>query len=228
MCGRFVLALHGVELAEELTDLNPYPRLRLDELRPRYNVAPTDEIAVVRRAAERLELDRLRWGIYVRGRQLINVRGDTALRSGLFGALLDRHRVLIPATGFYEWMRHRQPMLVGPTEGRLLGLAGLEGHWRDPRTARSVPALVIVTTTPNGVMSRLHDRQPVVLPREAWRHWLDGDAGTSDVEELLQPCPDEWLTIRPASPAVNDVRNDGPELLLEPVGLPEELELPWR
>jgi putative SOS response-associated peptidase YedK len=224
VCGRFGLARRRDQLADDFSPLDPL--FEVDEVRPRYNIAPTQQVLTLRVDGQRVKVAPLRWGISLpwpaqgRPRQLINVRAETALRSGWARSLLERRRVLLPASHFYEWLtlpgRRRQPMLIGPAEGEGLVFAGLLGRWTDEATGEIVPAVTILTTEANRVVRPIHDRMPVILSRASWPRWLDPEAGAGDVTDLLAPCPDEWLSARPIGMLVNDVANEGPQLI-EPV-----------
>jgi putative SOS response-associated peptidase YedK len=187
---------------------------------PRYNIAPTQEVVALRQVGERTSAELLRWGVTppgAAGRMLINVRSETAVRGGFYRKLLERDRVVIPASHFYEW-RGRRPLLIRPRAG-LLAFAGLLGRWTDPRTGETVPAVAILTCPPNEVMKPIHHRMPVILDPAGWRAWLNPRASLVEVTAALAPCPEGWLELLRASPLVNDHRNDGPELL-EPVSEP--------
>ena len=238
MCGRFGLTRAQRELAGEFADLNP--RFDVGDLQPRYNIAPTQPVLTLCVDAGRVRASEVRWGITGpaagdgRRRDLINVRAETALGAGWFRELLERRRVLVPASHFYEWRtvrgRRRQPMLIGPASGDLLALAGLLGSWIDEATGEIVPAVAILTTEPNGLVSEIHNRMPVVLSRGSWGRWLDPEASAGDVADLLAPCSDEVLSARPVSTLVNDVANEGPALVEPPPVVehePDQLELPW-
>ena len=238
MCGRFGLTRAQRELAGEFADLNP--RFDVGDLEPRYNIAPTQPVLTLCVDAGRVRASEVRWGITGPAsrdgtrRDLINVRAETALGTGWFRELLERRRVLVPASHFYEWRtlrgRRRQPMLIGPASGDVFALAGLLGGWTDEATGEIVPAVAILTTEPNGLVSEIHNRMPVVLSRSSWGRWLDPDAGAGDVADLLAPCPDGLLCARPVSTLVNDVANEGPALVeAAPVVEREvdQLELPW-
>ena len=221
MCGRFGLTVDERRLAGEFSELNP--AITLPCVTPRYNIAPSQEVLVVRGPAGDAEGDLVRWGIGLpataggRPRELINVRSERATGGGLFTELLERRRILVPATWFYEWRgrgNSRRPVLIGPRDGGLLVFAGLLGRWTD-RAGQIVPAATILTTEPNALLADIHDRMPVVLPRAAWARWLDPGTGAAGVADLLGPCDDEWLTVRPVSRLVNDANREGPELAAE-------------
>ncbi|MGH9177660.1 MAG: SOS response-associated peptidase, partial [Acidimicrobiales bacterium] len=198
---------------------------------PRFNVAPTDPVAVVatsRGGARRVGA--MSWGLVprwekaLRSRRLINLRSETLLDRPGFRTALERRRCIVPADGFYEWKATgdgaRQPHFIRACDGRPLALAGLWDVWRDPAAGPDVDPLrtcTILTTSPNEAMARLHDRMPVVLARDDWELWLDrSEDGAARLAGLLRPCPSEVLEVWPVGPAVNSVRNDGPHLI-EPV-----------
>ncbi|MBO0683511.1 MAG: SOS response-associated peptidase, partial [Candidatus Dormibacteraeota bacterium] len=193
------------------------------EIQPRYNIAPSQPVLVLQPDSGRILVTEVRWGISLpsprdgRARELINVRSETALGTGWFRDLLDRRRVLVPASHFYEWRTtagRRQPLLIGPAKGDSLVMAGLLGRWVQESTGEVVPAVAILTTAANGLLATIHDRMPVLLPRASWGRWLDPDADAGDVADLLVPCADELLLVRPVSRLVNDVANEGAALLV--------------
>ena len=107
-------------------------------------------------------------------------------------------------------------MLIAPTETDGLVFAGLLGKWTDGSTGEVLPAVTILTTTPNQLLSSVHSRMPVILPASSWSHWLDSDATGDHVAELLRPCPDEWLKVQPISTRINNVAYDRSDVI-EPV-----------
>ena len=215
VCGRVAYSAPSAELLESYPWLTEAP-----EPPARYNLAPTDPLVVV--ASDGADV--VRWGITGRRGGLFNLRAETALERPYYHGLLLRHRVVVPVSHFYEWRRTgaaRLPMAIARADGRLINLAGLLGHWEEAR------AVTILTTSPNTDLAQLHDRMPVVLSDDDAATWVLEDLALAQVAEFLRPCPDGWLTVRPASPLVNNVRNDGPQLL-DPAILPatHQLELP--
>lgn len=187
------------------------------ELPPRYNVAPTDPVIAV--GPDRAEV--VRWGIDGAQSGLFNLRAETALERPYYQRLLLGHRVIVPASHFYEW-RHvgnqRLPMAVSRADGGILNLAAVLDSWK------SSPATTILTTLPNADLAPLHDRMPVILSDEDAATWVLEDMSLDQLGQLLRPCPQGWLRLAPASPLVNDVHNQGPELL-DPQVLPTEFQL---
>jgi putative SOS response-associated peptidase YedK len=218
MCGRFTQQRPTSELAEifEADDLALDPG-------GRYNVAPTDPAAVVVQRDDRRAVVAYRWGLqpaWVDRKQAskaFNARAETLSTSGLFRDAFRRRRCLVPVDGFYEWLREgsrRQPMLIHDPDGVPLALAGLWTGRRDEATGEWLRTFTIVTSAPNEFMRDIHDRMPVVIPRDRWAAWLDPtprDPG--ELQALLQPSDDLPLAAYPVPPLVNNVRNDGPELV---------------
>jgi len=131
-----------------------------------------------------------------------------------FRGAFRKRRALVLADGFYEWRkregdRPKQPLLIRRRDGQPFALAGLWEHWRGPEG--EVQTCTIVTTAANAVLAPIHDRMPVILDSAAYDRWLD--PGQAKAEELLRPCPDEWLEAFPVSTQVNNVRNDVAELI---------------
>ncbi len=149
---------------------------------------------------------------------------ETVATSPAFRTSFARRRCIVPADGFYEWDRAggtKQPYLLRPPEDGVLALAGLWAVWKDPATGLWVPSAAVITTEANGAVGQIHDRMPVLLPRDAWARWLD--PATPDPAELLGllvPAPDDVLALIAVSKAVNNVRNDSPDLLIPLADLP--------
>ena len=219
MCGRFTQERPTSDLAEIFAaeDLADAPG-------GRFNVAPTDEAAVVVQRDERRAIKAYRWGLIPHwadsakiGNRMFNARAETLTTSPAFRDAFRRRRCLVPVDSFFEWRREgtvRQPFRIMRSDARPLALAGLWSGWRDPETDEVRRTFTIVTTTPNDLMRPIHDRMPVVLAEEAWDRWLDPalpDPG--ELQGLLVPAPDEDLEAYPVSRAVNNVRNDGPGLI---------------
>jgi putative SOS response-associated peptidase YedK len=226
MCGRFAQPRSPEELARIF---RATPVAELDG--PQYNVAPTDPVAaVVERHGDRL-VDRFDWGLVPffadsprNAARLINARSETVETSPAFRDAYKRHRCIVPADAFYEWRRHRnpdtgkvarsEPFAIRRRDGEPLALAGLWAVWRNPETAERLYSCTILTTAPNATIERVHDRMPVILDAEDWDAWLADATPLAELRPLLRPAPDEPLEIYPVSPAVNNVRSEGPELLL--------------
>jgi putative SOS response-associated peptidase YedK len=187
MCGRYALHANPDVVALQFA-LESTP-----EFRRSYNIAPAREILVVRNA----RASSARWGL--RGK-FVNLRAETVLAR--FRA---SGRCLVPASGFYEWKserRRKQPYYFRPASEPLLALAGV---WERDTCS-------LITTEPNAVVGKVHDRMPLIVPRERYAAWLGGHT------DLLEDPPEVRLTGHPVSMAVNQAANDAPELIA-PVAL---------
>ncbi len=225
MCGRFSQQRPASELAE-IFAAEPLA----EELGERFNVAPTDEALVVVQREERRAITAYRWGLIPHwadaakvGSRMFNARAETLTSSPAFRDAFRRKRCIVPVDNFYEWHREgtrRQPFAIARADGRSLALAGLWDGWRDPATDRVVRTFTIVTSRPNEQMAGLHDRMPVILAEGAWADWLDpAFADPAELLGLFEPSDDVELRIWAVNPLVNNVRNDGPELVraLDPI-----------
>ena len=220
MCGRFGLFVTPEVLEEyfSLTDLVA------DAPHPRYNLTPGQAIAAVREHEGRRRLDALQWGLVPFwakdasiGRRLINARLDSVASKPAFREAWQRRRCLIPASGFYEWSEPRdgrkRPYFIRSSAEPLLALAGLWEKWRTP-SGEKLETCVIVTTDANAQLVSIHDRMPLLIPRDAQALWLDPKSSMDDVLRLAEATP--ALDVDPVGFGVNDPRNDD-ESLIEPV-----------
>lgn len=219
MCGRFTQERPTSELAGifEAEDLAGDPG-------GRFNVAPTDQAAVVVQREERRAVTAYRWGLIPHwaedpkiGSRMFNARAEKLTASPVFREAFRKRRCLVPVDSFYEWRqegRARQPFRIVGVDGRPLALAGLWAGWRDPETDEVRRTFAIITTGPNELIRSIHDRMPVVVPLGAWDRWLDPALpDPAELQGLLVPAADGSLRAHPVSWAVNDVRNDGPDLI---------------
>lgn len=225
MCGRITFRASGKEVAVL------FALAREPELRPRYNISPTQTIGIVRATPDGgRELVPLRWGLIPSwakdpaiGARCINARAETAAEKPAFRTALRKRRCLIPVDGFYEWTKggrgKKQAYHIRMADGRPFALAGLWEEWH-AADGEVVETFTILTTEANAVLSPFHDRMPVVIPVEHHALWLD--PAVQDVEKLrplLVPYPAEEMTATPVGPLVNNARNDVPGCL-EPAPKP--------
>jgi len=219
VCGRFTQQRPTAELAA-VFDAEPPP----EELLPTWNLAPTDPAAVVVERADRRAIRAYRWGLIPSwskdekvASKMFNARAETLATSGAFRESFRRRRCIVPADAFYEWQRQggaRQPFLIRRGDGAPLALAGLWSGWHHPETEQVIRSFTIVTTTANQKLSSIHNRMPVVLAPKDWDLWLDpANRETEELTGLLQPSGDDELVLFPVRPLVNNVRNNGPELI---------------
>ena len=242
MCGRYASTRGPEDLTRlfGVTDWRPE-----ETLEPSWNVAPTDQVyAVLERAARddgdevRRELRALRWGLVPSwakdpkiGSRLINARVETVHEKPAFRSAFARRRCLLPADGFYEWdpvedqatgRTRKQPYFIHPSDGQPMAMAGLYEFWRAPHVTQDddpdawLVTCTILTTEATDAAGRLHPRMPLALTPDHYDAWLDPrHQNADDVRALLTRPADGHLDARPVSPAVNNVRNNGPQLLDE-------------
>jgi putative SOS response-associated peptidase YedK len=220
MCGRFTLRTPTPVLIKEF-DLATGP-----ELQPRYNVAPTQDVAVVRHdPRQQRELSLLRWGLVPFwakdisiGNRLINARSETAAEKPAFRAAFQRRRCLVLADGYYEWTpagKQKQPYWIRMTGDRPFAMAGLWERWTGPDDQQPpLESCTILTTDSNELTSDLHDRMPVILDSKHWEMWLDAEFHARQfLEPLLAPYPSDAMQVDPVSTFVNNARHEGVECI---------------
>lgn len=240
MCGRYASIKAPADLADEFRAVDA-----TEGVEPDYNVAPTKNVvAVVQRHPRDAEgtpdpdttersLRVVRWGLVPSwskdpkaGARMINARSESAAEKPSFRKALQARRCLLPADGWYEWQRgpeHKQPYYTHYADGSSLAMAGLWEFWKpkdDPGNLYpdGLVTACVLTTAAVGPLAQVHDRMPLVLPPSAWDRWLDPDAGSDSVTDLIVPPSAELVAtmeLRPVSALVNSVRNNGPELLAE-------------
>jgi putative SOS response-associated peptidase YedK len=228
MCGRYVI----ISTPEAIRAMFGYGEL--PNFPPRYNVAPTQPIAIVRLDDGKPSFALMRWGLipaWVKDPKgfalLINARGETVLEKPAFRNAMRRRRCLIPTDGFYEWPAAtnasagapRQPYFVRAKERGAdgtappLAFAGLYETWTGPN-GEEVDTAAIVTTRANRTLSAIHDRMPVFVAPEAFDLWLDCAKVDAEIAEaLIAPADEALLEVYPVSTAVNRVVNDTGELI---------------
>ena len=220
MCGRFTFHATPAALARY------FALAEAPDLEPRYNIAPSQQVPVVR-ASERgaWRLGSLRWGLVpfwakdrTIGHRLINARAETLAEKASFKHAFRRRRCLILASGFYEWRRGPEgkiPVYVTDPAGRPYAFAGLWERWRD-RDQLPLDTCVIVTVAANATLASIHDRMPALLDTDGQTLWLDRGAPLSACQALLLPAPDAITEHWPVSRQVNDPAHEG-EHLIKPV-----------
>jgi putative SOS response-associated peptidase YedK len=229
MCGRYVIATDPKAIREM------FGYAQMPNFPPRYNVAPTQPVPVVRMAEGKREFALLRWGLipsWVKDPRtfslLINARAESVLDKPAFRNAMKRRRCLLPADGFYEWKREgerKRPYFVRLKSGQPMAFAGLWETWAGPN-GEEMETVAIVTTTASRSIAHIHERMPAIIMPDAFDFWLDGarvDAPTALA--LIVPARDTLIEAYEVSPAVNHVANDSPSLI-EPVGAQATQEAP--
>lgn len=223
MCGRYTLTASGDALVEAF-DLSEEP---VQEAR--YNIAPTQEVAIVRSTPRGRELARVRWGLVPSwakdpsiGNRMINARAETVAEKPSFRSAFKRRRCLVAADGFYEWQKQpdgsKQPFHLRLKSGQPFGIAGLWERWRDRGNAdEDAPPLetcTLITTRPNELTAQVHDRMPVILRPQDYDLWLDPDVSDRErLEALLVPHAADAMEVFPVSRFVNKPGNDSPRCI---------------
>ena len=217
MCGRYTLIADLGDLAQ---------RFEFDgsdfSYDPGYNIAPTESVVTVRNVESR-EAALMRWGLIPFwakdpkiGARMINARAETVAEKPAFRSALRRRRCLVLADGYYEWQKTpvgKRPFRIVMQSGEPFAMAGLWETWKDPQ-GNVVPSCTIITTSANDFLSPIHDRMPVILPRESEELWLDPD--TKDpcaLKGIFTPYSNEGMDAYEISTLVNSAANNDPEVI---------------
>jgi len=220
MCGRFTLQIPA-EMLFEVFGITEPPSFPIE---PRYNIAPTQQIPVVRQYADyQSRLDSMRWGLIPTwtketptGPPLINARSETIAEKPSFRQAIKYRRCLIPASGFYEWRREgekKTPLYIRLNDGAPMVFAGIWESWKGP-DGKTTDSCSILTTATNDLMEPIHDRMPVILRSSNWEQWLDRDMRDPEkLKPLYQPFPGKEIEMFLVSPMVNSVMNHSPDLV---------------
>ncbi|MFC2037805.1 SOS response-associated peptidase [Chloroflexota bacterium] len=228
MCGRFTLTDPDQDLAVQF-NLPEIP-----DLKPRYNIAPTQSVAAVRLASKDAvrEMVLLHWGLIPFwakdpkiGARMINARSETVAEKPAFRAAFRRRRCLVVADGFYEWQKlngGKQPFYIRMRDDSAFAFAGLWEHWKDPDDA-VIESCTLLTTQPNELVRPLHNRMPVILHPRDYELWLDPEVQQAELlQPLLRPFPPEALAAYPVSRWVNRPQNDDARCI-EPLAQQQDL-----
>jgi putative SOS response-associated peptidase YedK len=219
MCGRFALS-QTPELLRWSMNYEEHPNFP-----PRYNIAPTQPVAVVRSDQGARHFALMRWGFipaWVKDPKdfplVINIRSETARTKPSFGNALARRRCLMPADAFYEWQRdssvkgrHSRAFMAARPDRATFAFAALWETWSSP-DGSEIDTVAMITGPANGTMSAIHDRCPVILAPQDWPLWLDNAAEPAAIDALLRPPPEDAFTLTRIGTAVNKVANDGAQI----------------
>jgi putative SOS response-associated peptidase YedK len=218
MCGRYRLSRRK-QIIEEHFDTSDWQ----DDWSPRYNVAPTQPVPVIRQHPKEpiRQISLMKWGLIPSwskdtsgAASMINARSETAATKPAFRDPIRFRRCLIPADAFYEWKRMekiKQPYCFEVNDGELFAFAGLWDGWKDP-SGNWIKTCSILTTTPNAVTATAHDRMPVILVRDSYDLWLDPDMqNVAAISEMLKPYDARMMRCYPVSTRINHVGNDDEE-----------------
>ncbi len=226
MCGRFAY-YSAHEAMVQLFGLGA----DTPEIEPRWNIAPTQFVPVVRADSAGLRrLTMLYWGLIPHwakeksiGARMINARAETLSEKPSFRTAYRQRRCLVLASGYYEWQAladAKQPWFIHPPDDMPLAMAGLWETWIESPDQPPLESCAIITTEAQGAIAKLHHRVPVIIPRAHYARWIDPSLrDTAAVQDLLRAPADAELTAHPVSKRVNNARNDGAELTA-PISLP--------
>lgn len=216
MCGRYALILPPEAIRQLFRFFGPVWNGATPNWPARYNVAPTQDVPVLRAPNE---LVPVRWGLVpswskeIATAPLINARGESVAEKPSFRGAFKSRRCLVPADGFFEWRVEGQlkvPMYIRMRSQTPLVFGGIWDRWVAP-DGKALDSMAIVTTGANRLIGQLHDRMPVILGEADWASWIDGTPEVAAT--LIRPCPDDWLEYFTVSRRVNAVANDGPDLI---------------
>jgi putative SOS response-associated peptidase YedK len=227
MCGRYARRGDKQRIAEAF-HVKEVPDFAMSDAD--YNVAPTSFQPIIResRHTDERELVLARWGLVpfftkelsdIKGLSTINAKAETLTTARTWREPFKKRRCLVPTSAFYEWPKRgkapKQPYMFDLTNGQMFAFAGVWDAWKEP-DGRWLQSFAIVTTVANELMAQIHDRMPVILRPRDYDRWLErGDTERPPVD-LLRPFDAEEMEMKPANPAVGNVRNNGPEMLVCP------------
>ena len=216
MCGRYRLS-RSKELLAEHFNVEPD-----DDWEPRYNIAPTQNVPVIRQRPDEPKRlgSQMRWGLIPAwakdasiGFKMINARAETVAIKPAYRDVLRKRRCLIPADGFYEWVKDgkaKTPLCFTMADNSVFAFAGIWDSWRSPE-GQTIESCSIITTTPNALLADIHDRMPVILTGDAYDPWLDpGFQKAGAICDLLKPFDQALMRRYEVSSRVNLVKNDDP------------------
>lgn len=218
MCGRYSFA-PDLKVVNEHYDITA----STEDAAPNYNCAPTQMLPVISNDQPR-GLSRYRWGLIPFwakdasiGNRLINARGETIASKPAFKNAFKRRRCLVPADAFYEWLKPDKGKLKIPfrivlKNQPVFSMAGIWEEWKDP-AGEPVRSFSIITTSPNALMAEIHDRMPVILPKEREEIWLNA-TDEAELQEMLKPFPAALMDAYRISEKVNSPRNNSPDIII--------------
>jgi putative SOS response-associated peptidase YedK len=218
MCGRYSFILEDEMIRERFG-----VTVRSAIYKARYNCAPTQKLAVISNENPDV-LSLYRWGLIpfwakdpAIGNKLINAKSETILEKPSFKNAFKSKRCLVLSDGFYEWKKEglKTPYRITRRDGVAFAMAGIWDRWTD-QNGEEIHSFAILTTTPNSLMAKIHDRMPVILDRKTEKRWIE-NVPQEELLEMMKPCDASSLLAYPVSSLVNSPRNDSPEILT-PVG----------
>ena len=217
MCGRFTITLDPADMQQEF-NLGDLP----GEWKPRYNVAPTQNVPVVKDQTKR-DVEMMHWGLIPFwakeksiGQRMVNARAETLQEKPAFRQAFKQRRCLILADGFFEWQRKdakspKVPMYFQLKNGKPFAFAGLWETWRENPDAE-LHSCTIITCMPNELVGQIHNRMPVILDKELCWHWL-AEQSPQELQKMLMPYPAEKMQAHAVGLQVNNPSEDNPNIV---------------
>jgi len=218
MCGRFEIH-SAIAIIAKLFGIDTFNA----DIKPNYNIAPTQDIAIIVREGSKKKLIACRWGFVCswskdmsQAYKLINARAETVAEKPSFRDAFLKQRCLVVADGFYEWQKvgaTKKPMYIHLKSGKPIGFAGLYNSWTSPE-GEKICTSTIITTDANEILAPIHDRMPVITPEDKFETWLGPEQQDKDIlKTILKPYPAEELEIYEISPKVNSVKYSSPDII---------------
>lgn len=216
MCGRFAIATPRFTRIEQALGTT------FQAVEPRYNIAPTQNIPVIRQSEHSYAMTEMRWGLIPSWSKsptteysTFNARIETVATKPAFRGPFRTRRCLIPASGLYEWKQEggkKQPYFITGEDDEGIALAGLWDEWRDS-SGITLASCTIIVGPANERVAAIHDRLAIILPETAYATWLDPKADLEQIKGLLRPYPSDHMRCWPVSTVVNQARKNAPELI---------------
>lgn len=218
MCGRFALSQPKLSRVERVLNVT------FDEISPRFNIAPSEHIPVIRWSEGSYEMSNMKWGLVpswskapITAYSTFNARIETVSEKPMFRTALQQRRCLIPASGFYEWRTEndrRQPYYFTMADGEEMVLAGLWEEWRGSN-GETLQSCAVLVGQPNALVNEIHGRMAVIVPERLFGSWLNhGENPDYLLAMLSAPYPAEKMHMWKVGRQVNSVRNQGADLIL--------------
>lgn len=216
MCGRYSLTTPAEAMRQVFGVTGPLPNLP-----PRYNIAPSQDAAVIRLSEGARELVLMRWGLvpsWSKGPDskfsMINARAETVAKKPAYRSAFKSRRCLVPADGFFEWRaegKKKQPFYIHMKDEKPFAFAGLWERWE--KGEEPITSFAIIVTDANDLLRHIHDRMPVILKPADYGRWLDPAARPDTAQSFLRPYDPKKMAVRKISTRVNSPKNDDPEIL---------------
>lgn len=224
MCGRASTTFSSQELAIRYLNRKP---LIIPDLRPNYNLCPTQNTIVLRVVENERKFDSFRFGLIpfwakeiasTSRYSLINAKAEEITEKRSYKGAFEKRRTIIPLSSFFEWQKAekgpKKPFCIRLKNDPIMSVAGVWEHWKSKDETEEVFSFSMITTEANEFMKPIHHRMPVLLDRSDEERWLDPEyTDVKELQKFLKPCPSEWMEAYEVSPAVNSPKNNNPEIL---------------